>query len=147
VLLSVPLFSISHSLSLSVSFLFLLFSLRNVLLAMYLRVHVSLSRAASTRLSWRTSARCRCSSALCRRWTLPQISVSYRCRKQWSSLRYLIHKESYEVLTPYLFSFFFQETFRHYRGSLRQFLQEDKGVTLIGCFGLPMLSTDKDAMR
>ena len=41
----------------------------------------------------------------------------------------------------------FQETFRHYRGSLRQFLQEDKGVTLIGCFGLPMLSTDKDAMR
>lgn len=40
-----------------------------------------------------------------------------------------------------------EETFRHYRGSLRQFLQEDKGVTLIGCFGLPMLSTDKDAMR
>ncbi len=40
-----------------------------------------------------------------------------------------------------------QETLSHYRGSLRQFLQEDKGVTLIGCFGLPMLSSDKDALR
>jgi hypothetical protein len=34
-----------------------------------------------------------------------------------------------------------------YRGLLRQFLQEDKGVTLIAVFGLPLLSFENDSTR